>query len=335
MSVNVVNNSVFASNGSSRVSSSDFLAKIVITNIQKMKESINNCSRSDYELSSNNGYLLYLQNNTLMEDSSESMNIIYDLEGVLSHINIYLSDERRCKDDFLGEFRTRKEQLDDKITAKEEELSNEEDESTQIKLHDELEEMNRKYRYMIEEDEKRCEIINHYDSLIDDIYTIKSKFAKTIHDGITTGRYNENMEAYILIKSDEINTALKNIFHEDTNIYNCYDSDFFEDFEVEGVDFDDLEDIETDEEETDEDGFQRLQDNEEDVNNNNDDASSSDDESDDPSTEEEIKDANEEKEFVVKNNYELRDENTNLLKKLKQKDEEIEKLKALLRIYIK
>jgi len=344
MPVNVLTNSTLSSAVSSRVASSGFLAKIIISNIDKMKESTTNYSRFNYPLASNNGYILYLQNNNHMENSMESMNIIYDAESLLEHLEQYVQKERDDLDFELGEYRKTKEKLEEKIEAKEEELNEEEDETTQIKLNDELQDMKSDYNSMIEEDETKCELIGKHDSIIDDVYTVKTGFSKALHDAITTGRYTENGEYYIFIRSTNMNTALTNIFEEEW----VYESDIFEEFEVVDIEMDDEEDLEevgeehTGNEENqptnqdiDEDGFQRLPSTiDEDVNNTDDDPSS-DDESDDPSTEEEIKEDNEKKEFITKNKYELRDENTSLKKSLKQKDDEIASLKALLKIYLK
>jgi len=340
MPVNVLTNSTLSSAVSSRVASSGFLAKIIISNIDKMKESVNNHSRWNYPLSSNNGYLLYIQNNNTIENSSESMNIIYDAESLLEHLEEYVQKERDDLDFELGEYRKTKEKLEEKIEAKEEELNEEEDETTQIKLNDELQDMKSDYNSMIEEDETKCELIGKHDSIIDDVYTVKTCFSKSFYDAITTGRYTENGEYYIFIRSENMNTSLTNIFNEEW----VYMSDIFEDFEVIDVEMDAEEDLEEEGEEhtgeenqdVDEDGFQRLPSTiDEDATNNNDEDPSSDDESDDPSTEEEIKEDNEKKEFITKNKYELRDENTSLKKSLKQKDDEIASLKALLKIYLK
>lgn len=362
MPVNVLNNSTLSSAVSSRVASSGFLAKLIISNIDKMKESIINYSRYNYPLSSNNGYLLYLQNNNTIENSSESMNIIYDAESLITYLDDYLQNERENKDSELGEFRETKKELEEKIEAKEEELNEEGDESTQIKLYDELKEMRNDLSLIIEEDEKKCEFISRHDSLIDDVYTVKSTFSKALYDGITTGRYIENGEFYILIRSNNMNTSLTNIFNED----DVFTSEIFEEFEVVDIEMEEEEEIEEEGEEdngeVDEDGFQRLPSTiNEDASNNIDDDPSSDDDSDDPSTEEEIKDANEEKEFVVKNGFSycngckssicscfnekennddyeialLRNQNILLLKNIQRKDDEIEKLKALLNLYIK
>jgi hypothetical protein len=302
-----------------------------------------------------------------MEDSSESMNIIYDAESLLSHLDTYLTDEKNGRDYELSEFVKIKEKLEAKIEKKENELEEEEDETEQINLKYKIDELEDDLNSMIKEEEAKREVICHYESLIDDVYTVTSRFSRAIHDGVTTGKYNENMEAYIMIRSTEMNTALTNIFHEDTNIIgeyaiNCYDSDIFEEFEVVDVEMDAEEDIEEEGEEhigdVDEDGFQRFPEPDlEDVNNNDDDPSS-DDESDDPSTEEEIKEDNEKKEFIVKNGFnycggckssiciclnEDEDEEDDvttsviiaLKRQLNEKDNEIEKLKALLKIYIK
>ena len=228
MPVNVLNNSTLTSAVSSRVASSGFLAKIVISNIDKMKESINNYSRFNYPLTSNNGYLLYIQNNNTMENSSESMNIIYDAESLLDHLEEYVQKETDNQDSELGGYRKTKEELESKIEEKQEELNEEEDESTQIKLNDELEEMNNDLLLLIKEDEKKCELISRHDSIIDDVYTIKTGFTKAIYDAITTGRYTENGEHYIFIRSENMNTSLTNIFDEEW----VYMSDIFEDFEV-------------------------------------------------------------------------------------------------------
>jgi hypothetical protein len=368
MPVNVLTNSTLSSSVSSRVASSGFLAKVVISNYDKMQDEVMITSRCDYGLSSNNGYLLYLQNNNKMDMLGESLNIIYDVDGLLTHLDEFLEKERSDLDFDLGEFRTTKEELEEKITTKEEELNEEEDESTLTKLHNELEELKSDFVSMIEEDEKKCELISSHDSLIDDVYTVRYGFKRALHDAITSGRYTGNGEYYIFIRSDNINTSLTNIFDECA----IYESDIFEEFEVVDIEFESEENIEEPSEEhtgeenedVDEDGFQRLPTtNDEDATNNNDDDPSSDDESDDPSTEEEIKDTNEEKEFTTKNgfsycngckaskcscfnenkiedddNYELellRNHNYTLLKHIERKDEEIEKLKALLKIYIK
>jgi len=286
MPVNVLTNSTLTSAVSSRVASSGFLAKIIISNIDKMKESVNDSSRGGYALTSCNGYLLYIQNNNTMDMLGETMNTIYDAESLFSHLDEFLSDERRRIDFELGEVIVEKEKLEAKIEKKEAELFEEEDESTQISLKNKIDELEDALNTLIKEEEEKRELICSHDSLIDDVYTIKSGFSKALHDAVTSGKYTENGEHYIFIRSNEMNTSLTNIFDECT----VYESDIFENFEVVDVEMDAEEDLEQEGEEhtgeednqdVDEDGFQRLPSTvDEDVSNSDDDPSS-DDESDD------------------------------------------------------